>query len=133
MDHRRIDDAAAVVDQMAAHQHSEHENPHIIVLILFSVPDSLSVDKQHVYFFAILGLNWHGLIPNPKSLRKGRGLISYSKSIWLANQVVENVRLATTVHPAIAITAIGPSTVLRNAFASSLTTNSSAVKRLKTY
>jgi hypothetical protein len=99
LDHRRIDDAAAVVDQMAAHQHSEHENPHIIVYFLFSVPDSLSVDKQHVYFFAILGLNWHGLIPNPKSLRKGRGLISYSKSIWLANQVVENVRLATTVQP----------------------------------
>jgi hypothetical protein len=88
---------AAVVNKVAANQHGEHENPHIVVLSLFHVTKALSVDKEHVDGLPVSGFDWNRLIPKPETLCVGSGFASYSKSILVSNQLVDDERLSSAV------------------------------------
>lgn len=96
--HLRVDHATAVVNQMTADQHGKHEDPHVVICFFFSVAQPLSVDEDHVNFLAALGLDWHGLIPNPEALSAGGCFVADPKSIRSTNQVVKNVRFSSSVH-----------------------------------
>jgi hypothetical protein len=97
LDHVGVNYTSAVVDQVAAHQHGEHENSDIIVCFFFKITEALSVNEKNIYYFAVLCFDWHYLIPKPKTLCAGCGLVSNAECIRLSNQRVENVRFASTV------------------------------------
>ena len=81
---------------MATHQVGKHKDPHIVVLLLIEIAETFSVDENNVDSFAIY-INWYRLVVDPETLSAGNYFAADAKAVWLTDQMVENVRLASTV------------------------------------